>query len=111
MKNIFKTCCNWKVLLGILGVLLFAFIFVPQIANYAWVLLVLVCPLSMVLMLAAMNHKSHKPEKEFVCPECGLEYREPEWARKCAAWCTEHRSCHLEITKHAIKNTEKRTTL
>lgn len=37
-----------------------------------------------------------------VCPECGMQYREHEWAKKCEAWCREHKSCNLEIIKHAI---------
>jgi len=32
-----------------------------------------------------------------------LEYQEKEWAEKCEAWCKEHKSCNLKITKHAIK--------
>ena len=94
---------NRKVLLGIGAFILLAYLFVPQIANYTWVLLVLACPLSMMLMMAGMKHDSDKPEKLFVCPECGLGYKEAEWAKKCAAWCKEHHSCNLEIIKHAVK--------
>ncbi len=39
----------------------------------------------------------------YQCPECKLLYKEKEWAEKCRAWCKEHKSCNLEITKHAIK--------
>ncbi len=38
----------------------------------------------------------------FVCPECGLGYKEAEWAKKCATWCKENKSCNLKITKHAV---------
>lgn len=101
MKNILKMCINWKVLLGIGVVILLAYLFVPNIARYSWVLLALACPLSMMLMMAGMNHD--KSEKVFVCPECGLGYKDAEIAKKCAAWCSEHHSCNLEITKHAVK--------
>lgn len=37
----------------------------------------------------------------FVCSECGLHYIEKTWVDKCEAWCKEHDSCNLEITKHA----------
>lgn len=37
------------------------------------------------------------------CPECGLKYKEKEWAEKCEAWCREHKSCNLEIIAHAEK--------
>ena len=39
----------------------------------------------------------------YQCPECGLKYKEREWAEKCEAWCEEHKSCNLEITAHAEK--------
>ena len=93
---------NWKVLLGIGAVILLAYLFVPNIASYSWVLLVLACPLSMMLMMAGMK-RSDGMNKVFVCPECNLSYQDAEWAKKCAAWCRGHKSCNLEITKHAIQ--------
>lgn len=39
----------------------------------------------------------------YQCPECGLRYKEREWAEKCEAWCKEYKSCNLEITAHAEK--------
>ena len=38
------------------------------------------------------------------CPECGLHYEDKNQAKKCETWCTEHKSCNLEITSEAIKN-------
>jgi hypothetical protein len=102
MKNILKMCMNWKVLLGIGVVILFAYLFMPNLASYSWVLLALACPLSMMLMMAGMDHGHDKAEKQYVCPECGLGYKDAEWAKKCASWCKEHHSCNLEITKHAV---------
>ena len=96
-------CLNWKVLLGIGTAMLLAYIFVPQIANYSWILLALICPLSMMLMMAGMKHDDDRPEKVFVCPECNLSYKDAEWAKKCAVWCKEHHSCNVEIIKHAIQ--------
>jgi hypothetical protein len=107
MKNIFKMCVNWKVLLGVGVVILLAYLFVPQLASYSWILLALACPLSMVFMMAAMNHDDNKSERLFVCPECGFSYKDAEWAKKCAAWCKEHHSCNLEITKHAVEQIKK----
>lgn len=94
-------CINWKVLLGIGVVILLAYLFVPNIASYSWVLLALACPLSMMFMMAGMDHD--KPDKVFACTECGMSYKEVELAKQCAAWCKEHHSCNLEITKHAVK--------
>ena len=60
MKNILKMCMNWKVFLGIGVVILLAYLFVPNIASYSWILFVLVCPLSMMLMMAGMNDVGNK---------------------------------------------------
>ncbi len=104
MKNILKACLNWKALVGIGTVILLAYLFVPNIASYTWILFILVCPLSMIFMMKAMNHGQGKGEKVFACTECGMSYKEVEWANKCAAWCKEHHgSCNVEITKHSVK--------
>lgn len=36
------------------------------------------------------------------CAECGLRYREKDMAERCQAWCAEHKSCNLEIIRHAV---------
>ena len=41
--------------------------------------------------------------KRYKCEECGLEYWEQKWAKECQAWCIEHKSCNIEVIKHAIK--------
>lgn len=43
----------------------------------------------------------------YQCEECGLRYRDREWAEKCEAWCREHRSCNLEIIAYAEKETTR----
>jgi len=42
-------------------------------------------------------------DKYYQCEECGLFYADKEIAEKCQAWCSEHKSCNLDIIKHAIK--------
>ncbi len=37
----------------------------------------------------------------YTCQECGMAYKEKEWAQKCQAWCHEHHACNLEIMEHA----------
>lgn len=36
------------------------------------------------------------------CEACGLLYAEKEMAERCEAWCTEHKSCNLDIIKYAV---------
>ena len=42
----------------------------------------------------------------YQCGECKLVYKSKRLAEKCEQWCKKHKSCNLEITKHAIKNTK-----
>jgi len=44
-----------------------------------------------------------KKIKLFECPVCHLKYEDKKWANKCEAWCKKHKSCNLEIIKHALK--------
>jgi len=40
----------------------------------------------------------------YKCEECGLFYADKETAKRCQSWCSEHKSCNLDIIKHAIKD-------
>ncbi|MDE2144704.1 MAG: hypothetical protein KGJ01_01905 [Patescibacteria group bacterium] len=42
-------------------------------------------------------------KKYYRCGECGLLYADKETAEKCQAWCSEHKSCNLEIIKYSVK--------
>ena len=37
-----------------------------------------------------------------VCEECGFAYAKKELAQKCEEWCAKHKSCNLDIVKHAV---------
>ena len=37
------------------------------------------------------------------CEECKLVYDKKAIAEQCEAWCKEHKSCNIEITKHAVQ--------
>jgi len=39
----------------------------------------------------------------YICDVCSLSYEERAWADKCEDYCTKHRACSLEITRHAIQ--------
>jgi len=41
--------------------------------------------------------------KLYQCPECDLHYTDKQTATECETWCKEHKSCNLEITKHAVE--------
>lgn len=45
-------------------------------------------------------------EQIYQCKECGFKYQEKAWAEKCQAWCSEHKSCNLEIIQHAVQAEE-----
>lgn len=42
-------------------------------------------------------------KKLFQCETCEFLYADKKWAQKCEAWCNEHKTCSLEITKHAVE--------
>ncbi len=45
-----------------------------------------------------------KETKEgFFCEECGLAYKEKEWAEKCEEWCVKHHTCNIAITSRALR--------
>ncbi len=105
MKYILKCCLNPKVLISIGVVIVLIYFFAPQTAAHYWpLLLALVCPISIIVIMMSME-KQHDESKTklYACPECGMSYAEPEWAKKCSAWCKEHKSCNLEIIKYAVK--------
>lgn len=61
-----KCCLNYKVIIGVGVAIALAYFFVPQLAHYSWILIALVCPLSMILMMAMMNknHDTHDANKD-----------------------------------------------
>ena len=44
--------------------------------------------------------------KGYKCKDCGLLYKDKRLAEDCEAWCLKHKSCNMEITKHAINKKE-----
>ena len=42
-------------------------------------------------------------KKTYQCDNCKLYFEDKEWADKCQAWCDEHHTCNVEITKHRIR--------
>jgi len=62
LPEVFKMCLNPKVLISIGIIIVLAYIFVPQFARYAGVLLVLACPISMMAMMYGMNDQNKHGE-------------------------------------------------
>jgi len=51
-----------------------------------------------------MVKETKKDNKTFyICEECRFAYESKELAEKCQAWCDEHHSCNLMITKNAVQ--------
>ena len=42
-------------------------------------------------------------DSHYQCDVCKFYYAEKHWAEECEAWCREHASCNIEITKHAVE--------
>lgn len=102
-SKLWNLCGNWKVIGGIVLLAVGLYFFAPpSVASFAPFLLFLLCPLSMLLMMGSMK-SNETADVLYTCPECGFTYAESAWAEKCAAWCKEHKSCNIEITKHAVK--------
>ncbi len=49
-------------------------------------------------------NKGLNQQQLYQCPECGLHYEDEKIAKQCEAWCSEHKSCNLEITQYAVEN-------
>ncbi len=44
-----------------------------------------------------------KVKEYYQCGECEFFYKDKEWAKKCEDFCKKHKSCSIEITKHAVE--------
>ena len=58
-----KCCLNPKVVIGILALIASFYFLAPQLLRYSPFLIALVCPLSMVFMMAMMNRGHDKSDK------------------------------------------------
>lgn len=83
--NALKMCLNWKVITGVALVGVGLFVYAPDLAAAALPFLVLaICPLSMVLMMGAMNGMGGDSEAGDGCAMSGQkqpEHREDQLAR------------------------------
>ena len=64
LLHIIKACLNYKVIIGVVLVIIGLYLFAPRLANFSWILLVLICPLSMVLMMSGMRHSEKNSGQE-----------------------------------------------
>lgn len=66
LLSIIKACFNYKVIIVIILVIIAVYLFVPRPANFSWILLVLVCPLSMVLMMSGMHSEKNSDNESAI---------------------------------------------
>ncbi len=83
--NALKMCLNWKVMAALAAVGVGIFIFAPGLAAAALPVLVLaICPLSMLLMMGAMNNMGNGSQSGAACTMGGnrtLQSRDEELAQ------------------------------
>ena len=66
--NALKMCLNWKVIAGVVALGIGFFVFAPNLAAAALPFLVLaICPLSMLLMMGAMNNAGNGSQTGATC--------------------------------------------
>jgi hypothetical protein len=69
------------------------------IKGVFWVMVIM---LVVVSAIALNKYFGKRKDNIYLCHRCGYAYREKEWAQKCEAWCTRHKTCNLEINEHRI---------
>lgn len=98
----------------LIGVAPFAFVFsyaatLPLVyqlaAGIAITMLVIVLNV-LHIHRAQLAHKNENG-RLYRCPVCGMHYHDEATAEKCEAWCTEHKSCNIDIIAHAVENEKK----
>lgn len=84
--NALKMCLNWKVIASLAAVGMGVFVFAPGLAAAALPVLVLaICPLSMLLMMGAMNNMGSNRKPQHHEEELAqLEAQQQELASKIA---------------------------
>jgi len=50
-----------------------------------------------------VKQENNDGKRVFICEACGFAYATVPMAEKCEEYCISHRSCSLDITKHALK--------
>ena len=53
-----------------------------------------------------MVREKNKKNRGYYCEECNMAYIDKKKAHECEEWCKKHKSCNLEIIKHAIKKSK-----
>ncbi len=62
-NELLKCCLNYKVLVGAGVILVIGYFVAPQLTRASWpLLLILICPVSMILMMFTM--RKHAPEDD-----------------------------------------------
>ena len=55
-------------------------------------------------LLVMVSRKEKGGKTLYSCSECGFLYRQKYLAQKCEDWCTEKKSCNLEIIRYAVND-------
>lgn len=52
-----------------------------------------------------------KVKQIYQCPICGFHYEDEMTAKKCEAWCREHKSCNIQIIKESFESQKVKETI
>lgn len=50
-----------------------------------------------------VSEENFEERTVYKCEECGFYYKTKSLAKRCESFCKKHKSCNLNLTKHAIK--------
>ncbi len=58
---------------------------------------------TLTIVSRTMKKKIKDKTNIFECKYCRMQYVDKNWADQCEEWCSDHKSCNLDITLHNIE--------
>ncbi len=77
-------------------------------ANLVAIFLLLYSIYGLGKVLPSLGVNKFVANSVYQCSECGLHYPDKTTAEACKAWCSQHKSCNLQITRVSIEVNKSR---